>query len=183
MTFQELWSIETQPIDTGSSAFIALLIGLFLIMMMGAALHEEGVDDGKNPLATFLKRSKFILWIIVIIVASLAGAWSFHKSEVDRDQLISKIRTTEVATIQGVVHVHFIQPRIGHTIGDLVEVEGIKFQVSQHTSTQYYHVSLNHGGVLIEGQQVRISFIRSTESESEIFGDGKIVKIESWQQR
>jgi hypothetical protein len=180
MSWDALWSIDTQVMDLTQPGFLALGSGIFLMVMLGAALHDGGYGERFDPVASFMEKSNFVLWFFIIIVVGLVGICSYHSVKADRDQLIATMRSSDVATVQGVVHIHFIQPASGHAMGDLVEVEGIQFEVSQYGPQRYYHTSLRHGGILSEGRRVRITFIRSTESERNSFGDGKILKIEDW---
>jgi hypothetical protein len=45
MSWDALWSIETQAMDLSQPGFLALASGIFLMVMLGAALHAGGYGE------------------------------------------------------------------------------------------------------------------------------------------
>ena len=83
--------------------------------------------------------------------------------------------------VEGVVKVEFKQSAGGHSGGDIIHVGDEMFQLSTYMYSYFYHKAISNGGLLTEGENVRIHFIRTKTSERSKHGDGKIVKIEVWQ--
>jgi len=59
-------------------------------------------------------------------------------------------------TFEGTVLVLRQQPQHGHAPGDLIEIDGHKFELDYFTSFPGYHVSIANKGVLREGVYARV---------------------------
>ncbi len=59
---------------------------------------------------------------------------------------------------EGVVQVSHTEPAGGHSQGDIINVDGVEFEISYYTRTFGYSQSLAHGGVLSEGAYARICY-------------------------
>lgn len=69
--------------------------------------------------------------------------------------------------VEGTVEVLHRQPESGHAKGDLVLIQGHKFEVDYFGTTPAYNRTIAHGGVLWNGNRVRLHYL-----------DGHILKVE-----
>jgi hypothetical protein len=81
--------------------------------------------------------------------------------------LLSAYENGRYEVVEGPVKVLRRQPAGGHSAGDLVEVNGIQFEVNYFLGTSAYRTTISHGGVLIDGAYARI-----------FHNDGKILRVD-----
>ncbi len=183
MHFTQVWSISTQPFDTGWVTG-PLVAGSLLVILGSVALYSRKKEGADSSFSAFLDSlthyrfpaSKFFIPFGVIFIAF--GIACFIAIRVQTRNLAHELEIAKLQTVEGSVEVGFEQPFSGHTGGDLIYIGNRGFQINFFHETHYYHDSIAHGGLLRPGNYVKVYFIPTTQQEEEQFGDGKILKIE-----
>ena len=114
-----------------------------------------------GPIELAARRTRVFLVIFGLGWGVLGGVgayaqWTQHARVVDAERTV----------VQGLVRLLRTQPEGGHAPGDLVEVDGRRFEVDYFKAGPGYTRTLTHGGVLRPGADVRLEV-----------ADGRILKI------
>jgi len=70
--------------------------------------------------------------------------------------LVSAYETKQYQVVEGEVRVLRQQPAHGHTSGDVVVVNGVRFEVNYFFATPAYRDTIAHGGALKPGVYARL---------------------------
>lgn len=183
MEYIELWNITTQEIK--DDFYMApLVVGLIFLIKESIALYSRKRWGEKTFLFIFLNaisRPKYPLSKIFIplgILSIIASGVIYINIQIKLSNTAKLFEDKNVEIIEGIVNVEFEQLAAGHTGGDIVHIDSKTFEIHYFYSTYFYNESIAHGGFLKQGEHVRIHYIPTTDDETWVFGDGKILKIE-----
>jgi hypothetical protein len=72
------------------------------------------------------------------------------------DRLVNAYETKQYHVVEGEVRVLREQPRTGHSSGDIIVVNGVRFEVNHFLYTPAYRDTIAYGGALKNGVYARI---------------------------
>jgi hypothetical protein len=94
-----------------------------------------------------------LVWSIIWLLAAVPGfginIWRSYP-------LVCAYKDGTAQVVEGSVHVIRKQPEGGHASGDLIEINGVRFDVNFFSLTPAYKQTIAHGGSLREGVQARV---------------------------
>ena len=138
-----------------SLGFLAVGLVLTVAAMAGKfRLKEQG---GCTIAALVLWCTAWNSVSVLMLAATLRSGWTYTNA----------LRNGRCEVVEGVVEVVHLEPKTGHDPGDRIRVAGREFQYSYFTGTLPYKQTVTHGGVLVDGANVRLHYLQ-----------GAILKVE-----
>lgn len=140
---------------------IALAIGIGMILVAA------------NKPAWFISGGWETFWIPGVLVTLWGIVWfGVHLINLvsytqKYDSLVKIYETKQYEIVEGTVQVRSIQPKGGHAPGDMIQINGVQFEINYYSGRFGYNMSIAHNGVLTEGQYVKVYYY-----------DGRILRID-----
>jgi hypothetical protein len=146
-----------------------LVLGIVVVVRMVRLGHftMKGFDqEGMR----FLPRMALIpIGIALMVFAFLES----NSSRVVAKNLLLELHSSETKMAEG--HVRVLHESPGHDSGDRIEVADYSFLISGSRLSRFYHQTIEQGGILTEGRDVRIFFL---VSNGENYEESKIIRIQ-----
>jgi hypothetical protein len=150
----------------------AIFLGLYLAILGLAGIYFTGLrsirlQSKTRPGLVTMRRSTLTKFLMAI-AAGLALFSSNLPSDERTDEyarLLSLYNAHQYGVAEGVVHVLHTQAYTGHQRGDIVEINGVKFDVNYFMISFGYTTSIAHAGALTQGRYVRIFYDKSRVSD------------------
>ncbi len=137
---------------------VALLVGLIYLFLR--------LTNRKSTLGwTYCKEDFYVLFFGVAgcLISTPFVLIDRHNA----NQLCEAYEQNRIQTVEGVVKVEHKQPETGHDEGDIICVDGKRFEIDYFVLTRAYRQTIAHGGVLKDGQYAKIYYY-----------DGQILRID-----
>ena len=120
----------------------------------------------------FFQRLALIPIGISLIVFSFVAS---NRSRTEAKNLLIELHASELKIAEGTVKVYHVSP--GHDAGDIIQIADRSFRISGSRLTPFYHKTIEEGGILTEGREVRVYFLANS-GKSEELEDSKIIRIQ-----
>ena len=148
--FVTVFEISRQSNGLWSDTVFRLVIGIVSLI--------SGVAGFVN---WWRKRSDPALgWLFPLLAVAWSVAWLYiHNFPVvfaHINSLVDAYEKKQYQVVEGEVHVLHQQGVTGHGRGDIIVVNGVRFEVNYFLATPAYHDTIAHGGVLKGGVYARV---------------------------
>jgi hypothetical protein len=124
-------------------------IGFILLPVISKKKNGRKLDEIDRTIIYFSLIPLFLMLSYFIIYISQINKFAFYKS----CYLTGRYEITE-----GVVEVLIEQPSEGHSRGDLVEINGVRFTIDYYSMELLYRNTISHGGYLQKGVYAKIYY-------------------------
>ena len=144
---------EISSCNYGNSIEHFLTIIAYIVFTIGFLLLSYTIyvnNKKQTSLEKYYAPLFFIIFSILIFIL-LSFIEDDYKNNVK--EILSE---EKYETIEGVVHVSHVQPKQGHTQGDIISIDNKTFEINFYKSKPGYKNTISHGGVLKEGVYARL---------------------------
>ena len=129
---------------------ILVCIGIIAFLLLPVIIKKK---DGRKP----DKIDRTIIYLCAIPLLLMLTNLIIYIGQIKKFTFYKSYYLTNRYEIsEGIVKVLFEQPYEGHSKGDLVEINGVKFVVNYFTNDLIYRKTISHGGFLKKGVYAKI---------------------------
>ena len=99
--------------------------------------------------------------IVMVIIGALWLSLSPTVLSVieEKNEIQNLYDANHYETVEGIVKVLREQPRSGASVGDLIEIGGVRFEINFYDETPGYRLTIANGGALKDGVRARLRYI------------------------
>jgi len=135
-----------------------LAVGVIAVIVMTT-------EKTSTPREGVFKRVFLLVWGTFWISASLF--W-FVSAARETHKLTQALKEGRCAVVEGTVSVLREQPMSGHAAGDRIRIGDKEFVYSYFVASPGYHMTVSHGGALVNGASVRLHYLGETIVKVEV---------------
>lgn len=148
--FVTVFEISRQSYGVWSDTVFRLIIGI-VTLISGVAGFVKWWRKRSGPSPG---------WLFPLLAVAWSVSWlyvhNFPASFAHINGLVDAYEKKQYQVVEGEVHVLHQQAVTGHGRGDIIVVDGVRFEVNYFLATPAYRVTIAHGGVLKDGVYARI---------------------------
>ncbi len=158
--FYLIWQIspDSNGVQSGNLTRLFFSIAILIIGIFIAFATKDNYHCHSNK-----KRSPYSI-LIVGVIFSVASTIFYLFDAGGNDMLYDAFINNEYKTVEGEVHVFHEQRAMGHSKGDIIEIDHETFVIDAFYRTAAYKKIIAHGGALKEGVYARIRYLEKNKN-------------------
>ena len=137
----------------GIVPLVSFLVAGVILFLLGAYYLVSNYRGKKTPVKRLTSTVMVIIGALWLSLSPTVLAVIEEKTEIQE-----LYDAGHYETVEGIVKVLREQPMEGDTVGDLIEVGGVRFAINFYIETPGYKHTIANGGALREGVRARLRF-------------------------